>query len=112
MKDIHAKVMRLAGIVGWNAKWLPADGVERAEKAARLLSEAAAILEQLKAEGGMQAPLQCRECLEEFSELTDGLCENCNREPCDACDGTGYSDKYTTRDGAEDCDQCGGDGVI
>jgi len=55
----------------------------------------------------------CRECLADDVELTDGLCDECRYvEECPSCDGTGYSDEYDDENGAADCDECGGDGVI
>jgi hypothetical protein len=61
---------------------------------------------------------ECSECLEEFPEdqLVGGICAECRLwlegEECDACDGTGYSGVYTDEDGAEDCEECGGEGVL
>ena len=54
--------------------------------------------------------VECRECLQEFpaDELTDGLCDECSKEPCDECDGTGMSDEYDDEEGSLDCEICGG----
>jgi hypothetical protein len=56
-------------------------------------------------------PLTCGECLQEFhrDEMTDGVCDECNREECPECEGTGADPESDTY---EDCDYCGGDGVV
>jgi hypothetical protein len=58
-------------------------------------------------------PIECRECGLEFDadELIDGECENCRREECPTCEGTGY-DPNSTDDDDDTCEDCGGDGVI
>jgi hypothetical protein len=57
-------------------------------------------------------PVICRECGDE-TENQSGICDDCDREECPDCDGTGMSPNY---DDEEDCDSncefCGGDGVI
>ena len=57
---------------------------------------------------------ECRECQEELplDDLSDGLCEECSREECEACDGTGSVPDSWGDEGPDDCDECGGDGVV
>jgi hypothetical protein len=56
----------------------------------------------------------CRECQQEFElqDLIDGVCEDCNREECEACDGTGSVDSDDPDEVIEDCEECGGEGRI
>ncbi len=58
-------------------------------------------------------PLTCRECLQEFDrdEMTDGVCDECGKEECPECDGTGMNPDCDDMDDS-DCDYCGGDGVV
>jgi hypothetical protein len=58
---------------------------------------------------------ECRECLMTFEpgELTDGVCDECAREECPECEGTGLNpDPSDDDEGSSDCDYCGGDGVV
>ena len=56
----------------------------------------------------------CRECGELFDseELVDGVCYECGKEECPSCEGSGYSDYYDDEDGLQECEDCGGDGVV
>lgn len=56
----------------------------------------------------------CRECLEEFEEeeIPDGICDECSREECEECDGTGDGDEWDDDSGLSCCPNCGGDGVV
>lgn len=44
----------------------------------------------------------------------NGVCADCDREPCPTCDGTGLDPDpdFNDEDMNSDCPDCGGDGVI
>lgn len=57
-----------------------------------------------------ETPRECAEC-HSLAVLTDGVCDECRREECPTCEGTGYDPNGG--DGEDDtCEDCGGDGVI
>jgi hypothetical protein len=59
----------------------------------------------------------CAECQEpaRYVEhpIIDGVCEDCRQqEECPTCEGTGCGEGYSEEDGPEECEDCGGAGVV